>query len=129
MKRGTKLRTYTKLKKKNEARRKRLYEFQFGQKGADMESLPCWVTGTPPSEYAEVDNAHVGSPNPDERRRTRGAGANNKYLARLRRDVHRSFDEDTDDVFERLWQTSKQWVREKAEEFDAWYRTQTAAVE
>lgn len=107
----------------NAERRERLYEQQFGDKGREMSALPCIVTGSYPGEhYWPVDNAHVGSPDPDVRKRTRAAGADNRFIARLRRDVHRSFDNDTDARFEEKWQTSKLWVRQWAAEFDEFYR-------
>lgn len=128
--RGKALRAKKRLRKSNPKRRAKLYEIQFGTKGDDMKGLPCWVTGTPvdPDGYWTIENAHVGSPDPDARKRTRGAGADNTFIARLRHDVHRSFDEDPDDVFLNRWQSTKQWVREKAAEFDAWYRGQVAST-
>lgn len=111
----------TEIAEVNPERRKKLYEKQFGPKGDSMKGMPCWVTGDEGTGFWPVDNAHVDG--------TRGAGADASMLARLRRDVHRSFDNDTDAVFENKWGTSKEWVRDAAREFDVIYQAKRAETE
>lgn len=119
------------MKKVNYARREKLRLKQFGEpidgqtKGDWIRGMVCAVTGEWGTEDWPIDPAHVGSPDPDERRRgenTRGSGATERFIAPLKREVHNDFDDEDEATFEKRWGVSKQWVREIAVALDEEYR-------
>lgn len=115
------------MKKLNPDRERRNRAKQFGTDGKRewIMSMVCAATGEWGSDLFPIDPAHVGSPDPNERRagqNTRGNGADATYLLPLRRDVHRTFDSEDAHHFEELWGVSKQWCREMAAQLDVEWR-------
>lgn len=97
------LESHTAIPSVNRERRKKLREKQFGEKRDWVIREPCEVTG---ERSNRIHPAHV--------LKTRGAGGDKLGLVPLRWDVHRSFDEDSDEEFLRKWGRTKESVKRTA---------------
>lgn len=111
------------LNKVNYKRRERLRLKQFGEpidgqtKGDWIRGMVDAITGEWGTEDWPIEAAHVGSPDPDERRagnNTRGNGADERFILPLRKDTHFEFDNLDEATFERRHGVTKTWCREIA---------------